>query len=67
MSDTWGMDLNGGPDHIGKCPYCGKSNGDCYDYPHEKCIPLIKCPECGTHVEELTCGVCIVCFETVEP
>lgn len=64
----FGDDFNGGPAHIGKCEYCGKPNDTCFDFPHDDCVPLVKCPDCGMHFKELTSdGVCLVCFETAEP
>ncbi len=38
MSDTWGMDYNGGPYHRGICPECNGFNGDCHDGPCESCL-----------------------------
>ena len=34
---AWGDDWNGGPNHTGICPECGKSNGDCFDGLCTKC------------------------------
>jgi len=38
MFETWGMDWNGGPYHIGICPECEKQNDSCNDGLCDKCI-----------------------------
>ena len=37
MSDTWGMDYNGGPNHRGICPDCGSDTYTCHDELCESC------------------------------
>lgn len=44
-SDDYGLDRNGGPYHIGKCPECGCTTGDNFNYPCDDCR-LVMCPSC---------------------
>jgi len=64
---TWGLDYNGGPYHIGKCPECGCANGDCTDGICEDCfadMPVL-CHQCGDHVQpdQMEGSICRYCAD----
>lgn len=66
--ETWGLSMNGGPHHVGRCPECGKPNGTCYNDLCEDCYSLqpVICPDCGCTIpaEDMTeHGCCEYCLD----
>jgi hypothetical protein len=39
------MGMNGGPEHIGRCSFCGCDNGTCGDGACDDCLE--PCDKCG--------------------